>query len=137
MIRPQTPDNAARIINPAARIAVGKRGTYPVRKYSCITGRPSISDRLKSTADIMEKHKSGRSSLARLKIVPKMRKPSRYVFSLETVLIPRGQNGQVLPCCEPAHVCVLRQGVGGIVTNNGFGLYLTAGSLTLLKGPSV
>ena len=64
-IRPQVSDRKASSIRPIASTAVGRRGTWPVLRYSVTTGAPISSEMAASTKKKKEKNTSGRSSRTR------------------------------------------------------------------------
>ena len=64
-IRPQVSDRKASSIRPMARTAVGRRGTWPVRRYSVTTGVPIRREIAASRKKKKEKKTSGRSSRTR------------------------------------------------------------------------
>ena len=59
-MKPVASDNPHRNINAAARIAVGKRGTKPVTRYSVMRGTPRIRPIDAKISATSEKNLSGR-----------------------------------------------------------------------------
>ena len=72
------------------RIAVGKRGTRPVSKYSINIGIPKIIETNAKIIDKAEKTRRGRSSLTNITIILKIFSPSLIVFSLDIEPSGRG-----------------------------------------------